>query len=145
MKTKAIVAVTAVGLIAVGFAFGLANVFQDDDTEAVINISSGITGQCVANTVPKEPLQAHRWKNVIWTISDPSSCLPAETEVELRFEGDDSPFYVNKPKHKAEIKRKVKFWARVKTAAGYVPYRYKIWAVNGTEYVMQDPELEIVY
>jgi hypothetical protein len=145
MKTKAIVAAGAVGLLAVGFAFGLANVFREEDTEAVINISPGTTGQCVANTVPEEPLQGHRWKNVTWTINDPRSCLPADTEVELRFEGDDSPFYVKKPKHKTEIKRHVKFWARIKSSADYVPYRYKVWAVNGTEYVMEDPELEIVY
>jgi hypothetical protein len=147
MKTRAIIAVTAVGLIGVGFAFGLANVFRDDDTEAVIKIARAATGgQCAATTYPEEPpLRGHRWKNVIWRIEDPSSCLTGETEVELRFEGDDSPFYVKKPKHKTEIKRRVKFWARVKTSADYVPYKYKVWAVNGTEYEMEDPELEIVY
>ena len=145
MKTKTVATAGTLGVIAVAFAFGLRNVFRLRDMETVITISKH-GGRCVAVTRDRR-LEGYRWKTVSWKIVDSSPpCLPPGAEVELRFEGDDSPFLTSKPKDRTEIKRRVVPWARVKKSDSYRPYRYKVWAVNGgTNYEMEDPELEIVF
>jgi hypothetical protein len=150
MTKKAIVAAgVGLGAVAVGFAFGLGNVFRVRRSKAVITIMRGPDGRCTADTQP-DPLPGYRWKHTTWRMqeSDPQNpCLPAAAEVELRFENDDSPFILNRrPRHKTEIKARVSPFARVKKDESYVPYRYKVWAVGGgTDYVMEDPDLEIVF
>ena len=143
MKNKAIAAVAIVGLVAVGVIV-LDVVFEDERSKTVINISprTGGPGPCMATTV-NQLMRGHLLRSVTWTINDPSqaACLPADTEVELRFVNDDSPFLVARPKNKTQIKRRVVPWAE------WREYTYKVFAVNadGSEYEMEDPKLEIVF
>ncbi len=63
--------------------------------------------------------------------------------MQLRFEGDRSPFTDTMPTQSGEY-----ISAVVKSDAEYGRYRYKVWAhfpANpGTDYQMEDPDIEIV-
>jgi hypothetical protein len=142
MKKMAVVSLAALAaVVIVGFAVGgLANVFQaraakDEATIAISNAGQ----QCVAKT--SEPyMEGKRNKPVTWNISDPTGCLPTGAEVEVRFNG--TVFYFSdKAKNRTQIRKLVQPFAR----RGKPPYHYEVWAVGGgTDYKMEDPELEII-
>jgi hypothetical protein len=134
-----------VGVVVVGFAVGgLANVFQagSDKDEAVTTIRRD-GARCLATTTVNgtdQAMEGKRNHRVRWQMNDPDRCLPEGAEVELRFDGTVF-WFTNRGKGRAEIKKLVQPFARV----GRPPYVYKVWAVGGgTDYEMEDPELEII-
>ena len=142
MKKVALIVVAVLGAaVLIGFAFGgLTNVFgaRAAADHGVITITN-VGGKCVAETKP-ELMQGKRNKKVDWEIRD--SCkLPADVEVEVRFINGTPFWFSNTGKGKVAIDKLIQPFARV----GRPYYKYEVWAVGpGTEYKMEDPELEIV-
>jgi hypothetical protein len=146
MKKRIAIPLAALGgVVVIGFvAGGLANVIgpRTGRDEATILIQAR-DGQCAATTTVQgidQGMQGKRNHRVHWQINDPGGCLPDNWEVELRFDGTVFWFTPN-AKGRAEIRKLIQPFARV----GPPPYQYKVWAVgDDQEYMMEDPELEII-
>lgn len=105
--------------------------------EAVIAVTAD-NGRCTSRTRPAR-LKAKRLNAIHWRIDDPDECLN-DAGVELRFSREDSPVTKRRPRGRRSISdRVVLVRPRV--------YEYKVWyvAANGTEYEMEDPELQIEF
>lgn len=105
---------------------------------AVIRISVE-DGRCRSHTIPYK-VRVKQSDPVEWKVVDDTKALHGGS-IELRFDHDDSPLSHKRPKHAGKIREK----AKPKAKPGV--YKYEVWYIgaDGTDYVMEDPEIEIAF
>ena len=111
---------------------------KPDSKQASAVISITIEGgRCMSSTRPNK-LRARHSDSIEWEIVDEANALNGGS-IELRFDRDESPLSQKRPKNKHKIHESV----RPQVKAGL--YKYEVWHVgaDGTDYMMEDPELEI--
>ena len=126
--------VAAVGAIAYWLKFAKVSTA----TIRVFETKDGCRSQTDPYTLP-----VPRGKDVEWVLEDPDGCL-RNASVEVRFKSNHtpprpSPTHPDRPKGKGRIR------ARIKPQAPRGKHAYSVWYVgdDGTEYEMEDPEIQI--
>lgn len=103
-----------------------------------VNLTATLTqsgARCRSQT--QVSARAMRRQPVRWTIVN-VGCNLGGREVELRFNGDDTPLEVRRPRGVRFIQVRVRGDARTGT------FKYQLWAVGAAgDYMLEDPELEI--
>jgi hypothetical protein len=111
---------------------------ESSGASAVIQISVH-EGRCRSHTEPYT-VKVKPSDSIEWDVVDDGKALNGAS-IELRFDRDNSPLSHKRPKNTGKIQDKAK--RRVKAGV----YKYEVWYVgaDGTDYPMEDPEIEIVF